>query len=39
MAAPPADLRAIFCEALDRKTPAEQAAYLEQACDGRPELT
>src|SRR5262245_284746 len=38
MPEPQADLRAIFCEALDRKTPQEQADYLDQACQGRPEL-
>src|SRR5262245_43010785 len=38
MPGPQADLRAIFCEALDRKTPQEQAEYLAQACQGRPEL-
>jgi serine/threonine protein kinase/tetratricopeptide (TPR) repeat protein len=31
-------LRALFCEALERKTPQEQAAYLDQACRDRPEL-
>jgi hypothetical protein len=29
MAGPQADLRAIFCEALDRKTSQEQAEYLD----------
>src|SRR5947209_19859056 len=38
MADPQPELRAIFCEALDRKSRAEQAAYLDQACQGRPEL-
>src|SRR5262245_25564992 len=38
MPGPQADLRAIFCEALDRETPQEQAEYLDQACQGRPEL-
>src|SRR5437868_5524707 len=38
MANPPLELRAVFCEALDRKTPEELAAYLDQACLGRPEL-
>lgn len=32
------DLRAIFCEAMDRSTPEEQALYLDQACQGRPDL-
>src|SRR5262245_31534672 len=38
MPGPHADLRAIFCEAIDRKTPWERADYLDQACRGRPEL-
>jgi WD40 repeat protein/serine/threonine protein kinase/Flp pilus assembly protein TadD len=38
MAHPQEELRALFCEALDRKSPQEQADYLEQACQGRPEL-
>jgi WD40 repeat protein/serine/threonine protein kinase len=38
MAAPQADVRAIFCEALDRKTPKELADYLDQACGGKREL-
>jgi serine/threonine protein kinase/Tfp pilus assembly protein PilF len=38
MAGPQAELRAVFCEALDRKTPQDQAAYLAQACQGKPEL-
>src|SRR5229473_3181860 len=33
-----AELRAVFCEALDRKTPQERAAYLDQACLQSPEL-
>src|SRR5262245_26033606 len=32
------DLRSLFCEALDHATPLEQAAFLDQACAGRPEL-
>jgi serine/threonine protein kinase/tetratricopeptide (TPR) repeat protein len=32
------ELRAIFCEALDRQSPREQAEYLDQACQGRPAL-
>jgi serine/threonine protein kinase len=32
------ELRAVFCEALDRQTPQEQADYLDRACAGRPEL-
>jgi serine/threonine protein kinase len=38
MAGSQADLRAIFCEALDKGTPQEQALYLDQACQGRPNL-
>jgi WD40 repeat protein/serine/threonine protein kinase len=38
MADPQPALRAIFCEALDRKTPKEQAAYLDEACQGRADL-
>ena len=30
--------RSIFLNALDREDPAERAAYLDQACAGRPEL-
>jgi serine/threonine protein kinase len=30
--------RTIFIEALDRSDPAERAAFLEQACEGDPEL-
>jgi non-specific serine/threonine protein kinase/serine/threonine-protein kinase len=32
------DLRSLFCEALDRATPLEQAEFLDRACAGRPEL-
>ena len=38
MTDPQAELRALFCEALDRATPEQQAAYLDRACEGRPEL-
>src|SRR4051794_29866577 len=38
MAEPQAELRAIFCAALDRPSPREQADYLDQACQGRPDL-
>src|SRR6516165_4423679 len=38
MADPQPALRAIFCEALDCQTSQEQAAYLDQACQGRAEL-
>ena len=31
-------LRAVFCEALERKTEREQAEYLDQVCEGNPEL-
>jgi serine/threonine protein kinase/tetratricopeptide (TPR) repeat protein len=31
-------LRAVFCEALERKTAQEQADYLDQACAGKPDL-
>jgi WD40 repeat protein/tRNA A-37 threonylcarbamoyl transferase component Bud32 len=30
--------RSIFLNALDRKDPADRAAYLDEACAGRPEL-
>src|SRR4051794_23922944 len=32
------ELRAIFCEALDRPTLPERADYLDEACHGKPEL-
>ena len=32
------NLRAVFCEALDRPTPEERRAYLDEACRGRPEV-
>jgi tetratricopeptide (TPR) repeat protein/serine/threonine protein kinase len=38
MADPQVELRDLFCEALDRHTPEEQAAYLDQACQGKPEM-
>ena len=38
MAGPQADLREVFCQALDCNTAQEQADYLDQACQGRPEL-
>jgi serine/threonine protein kinase len=38
MADPQPELRAVFCEALDRKTPQAQADYLDRVCAGRPEL-
>src|SRR5437763_941132 len=38
MASPQPDLRAVFCEALGRKKPQDQAEYLDQACQGRPEV-
>ena len=33
-----AELRAVFGEALEQPTPQEQAAYLDRACRGKPEL-
>jgi WD40 repeat protein/serine/threonine protein kinase len=38
MAGQQVELRALFCEALDRKTPEERAEYLDRACQGEPEL-
>src|SRR5262245_44768560 len=38
MTGPHPELRAIFCKALDRTTPEEQAHYLDQACQGKPAL-
>jgi WD40 repeat protein/serine/threonine protein kinase len=38
MAGSEADLRAIFCEALDKDAPQERASYLDQTCQGRPDL-
>jgi WD40 repeat protein len=38
MAGSQGDLRAIFCEALDKDSPQEQALYLDQACRDRPDL-
>src|SRR5262245_46415298 len=35
---PQPELRAIFCAALDRGTPPERVAYLDEACHGKPEL-
>ena len=32
------NLRAVFCEALDRPTPEERRAYLDEACRSRPEV-
>src|SRR6516162_3524596 len=32
------ELRAVFCEALDRNSPEERTAYLDEACQGRPDL-
>jgi serine/threonine-protein kinase len=33
-----ADLRSLFCDALDRPTEREQAEFLDRVCAGRPEL-
>jgi serine/threonine protein kinase/tetratricopeptide (TPR) repeat protein len=38
MASPQAELRAVFCEALDCGSPQERAYYLDQACRDRPEM-
>jgi eukaryotic-like serine/threonine-protein kinase len=38
MATSLAELRAIFCEALDCQTAAERARYLDRACNGNPTL-
>src|SRR5262245_61811099 len=38
MADAPGELRALFCEALDRAIPQEQADYLDRAYQGRPAL-
>jgi serine/threonine protein kinase len=38
MAAQQPQLRAVFCEALERQTPQERAEYLDRACRGRPGL-
>jgi hypothetical protein len=38
VAAAQPDVRAVFCGALDRKTPQELADFLDQACRGQPEL-
>jgi hypothetical protein len=38
MSDPQPELRAVFCEALDRAIGRERADYLDQACAGRPEL-
>ena len=38
MAGPQPELRAVFCEALERNTAQAQAEYLDQACEGKPEL-
>jgi serine/threonine protein kinase len=33
-----AELRDLFCEALDRPAPQERAAYVDRVCRGKPEL-
>src|SRR5688572_8216388 len=38
MPSPQPDLRAIFCEALERPSPAEVAQYLDAACGDNAEL-
>jgi hypothetical protein len=38
MAGQQAELRAVFCEALEQKTPEKRAEYLDRACRGTPEL-
>src|SRR5690348_4851602 len=38
MAAPQPELRVVFIEALDRARPEDRVAYLDRACEGRPEL-
>src|SRR3954447_9937512 len=38
MAGPQPELRAVFCEALERKTPQARGEYLDQVCAGKPEL-
>jgi serine/threonine protein kinase len=38
VADPQPELRAIFCEALDRESLREQAEYLDRVCQGRPAL-
>src|SRR5712671_4338766 len=35
---PKPELRAIFCAALDRTTPTGRAGYLDEACQGKPDL-
>ena len=32
------EIRAIFCEALEHLTAADEARYLEEACQGKPDL-
>jgi tetratricopeptide (TPR) repeat protein len=32
------EIRAVFCEALEYSSPAAQIEYLDQACQGKPEL-
>src|SRR5205085_11709709 len=38
MAGSQPELRAVFCEALERKTAQARGEYLDQACEGKPEL-
>jgi serine/threonine protein kinase/WD40 repeat protein len=38
MAGSQPELRAVFCEAVERTTAQAQAEYLDQACEGKPEL-
>src|SRR5947209_1110285 len=38
MADPHAELRDLFCEALDCATPRQRTEYLDRVCHGKPEL-
>lgn len=38
MTTPQPELRALFCDALERQIPEERAAYLDAACQGKPGL-
>jgi serine/threonine protein kinase len=34
----PTNIRVIFCEAVDKGTAAERTAYLDEVCDGQPQV-
>ncbi|MGE5297070.1 MAG: tetratricopeptide repeat protein [Solirubrobacterales bacterium] len=38
MSIDPTNIRVIFCEAVEKGTAAERTAYLDEACDGQPQV-